>query len=249
MAGLPDESVDLIVTDPPYGIEYDTPAAGITIAADWNFQITPFFNEAARILKPGSAMYVCSRWDVYPVWLQFLPRELALQNVIVWDKKGGSLGDLTGNFGYAYEVILFIVKGRHRLRSKRYRNVWTFSGVHHSQRIHPTEKPVALFERMVESSSDEGGLVLDPFAGSGVLGAACKNLGRNALLCDMDPTWIRAMEIRLGLVAETMGPDDSVRINEDPLSGLHPEDLHEIRAYLDSRKRGAALKKLAQRSS
>lgn len=65
------------------------------------------------------------------------------------------------------------------------------------ERVYPTAKPVRLLERIIEMSTDEGDLVLDPMAGSGTTGVACKNLGRQCILMDQNPQAITIMQERL----------------------------------------------------
>jgi len=237
---LPDASVQLIVTDPPYGISYQSNycKAGKRkpISADWNFQIGPFLRSAERVLKPGGAIYLFSRWDVYPLWTLNMPAELKLKNVIAWVKDNHSAGDLTGNFGFKWEAILFMVKGRHQLRGTRWPNAWEFPRVPFARQIHPAEKPVALLERAITASSDVGDMVVDPFCGSGSTGAAACNLGRKAILGDVDADYVRRARERLGLPVEQVEtekeiPKDpnwgkgSIGVCTDALEGVHPEDV------------------------
>jgi site-specific DNA-methyltransferase (adenine-specific) len=64
---------------------------------------------------------------------------------------------------------------------------------------HPSQKPVSVYERIIRMATVEGELVIDPMAGSGTTGAACVALGRKAILCDSDPSYISMMESRLGI--------------------------------------------------
>jgi site-specific DNA-methyltransferase (adenine-specific) len=64
---------------------------------------------------------------------------------------------------------------------------------------HPAQKPVAVFEKLILMTTQEGELVLDPMCGSGTTGAAVRNLGRRAILCDHSDEYIRLTEARLGV--------------------------------------------------
>jgi DNA modification methylase len=123
-------SVDLVLTDPPYGISYQsnrTEKGSAAIEADWNFQFGPFLREVERVLVEGGAAYIFTRWDVFPLWHQSVNgvREMAAKNLIVWEKDNHSAGDLKGNFGFKWEGIMMLVKGRHRLRGHRHTNIWS----------------------------------------------------------------------------------------------------------------------------
>lgn len=76
--------------------------------------------------------------------------------------------------------------------------VWDFpSG---RGKVHPTEKPLKLFDYLVKVSSNENDIVLDPFAGSGTTGVACKNLNRNFILIEKEPEYVKICEQRLNML-------------------------------------------------
>ena len=244
LGSVEDAAVAAIVTDPPYGIAYHSnrhegrnPHA--PIAHDWNFQIASFFGEAERVLRPGGAIYLFTRWDVFPLWAREVPTSLTLGNLIVWDKGNHSSGDLTGNFGFQHELIMFITKGRHRLRSYRWSNLWRVPKVPHKKLRMPAEKPLDIYRRAIESSSEPGDLVVDPFGGSGTLAEAAAALGRRFLVGDIDAGMVAMARRRVGLTvsgetsrAVTIPRCPIVRM-EPPspaLWGLHPEDFADWRA-------------------
>jgi len=177
---------------------------------------------------------------------------LKLSNVIVWVKNNHSAGDLTGNFGGKYEVILFLTKGRHRIRGKRFTNVWEADRVVHTKLLHPTQKPVSLYQRAIEASSDEGDLVIDPCCGSGTIGEAARSCGRRFIGFDLDPKMVVISQSRLGMpvtVEITDAPEPEFSPTDDLESVLdprvreyHPEDVREfvssIRAIRDQQVYG-----------
>lgn len=242
LGSLVSEGASAIIADPPYGIAYHSnyhkgknPHA--PIANDWNFQIGAFLRSADRALKDGGALYLFTRFDVYPLWAMELPPTLSLKNIIVWDKGNHSSGDLTGNFGFRHEFIMFAVKGRHIVRGKRWPNIWSFPRIPHERQRMPAEKPIELYERAISSSSDVGDLVIDPFCGSGTLPEAAMRLGRRFLAGDIDPKMVSMSRRRVGLddkldhlempqmvpacpIFNVVPPDPS-------MWGVHPEDLSE----------------------
>lgn len=78
-----------------------------------------------------------------------------------------------------------------------YTDVWTFPTVQYYPGKHPCEKPVAMMEHIIAASTNEGGTVLDCFAGSGATGEACRNLGRNFIGIELDPKWAAFAERRV----------------------------------------------------
>jgi len=239
------ESVPLIITDPPYGIGYHSnrykeknPYA--PVARDWNFQIGGFLQECTRILKDGGALYLFCRWDVAPLWIPHISGNgLKLKTAIAWVKDNWSAGDLKGCFGNQYEQILFIVKGRHLLRGKRWSNVWMFPRVPPAQMLMPTQKPVELLERAILSSSDEGDLVIDPFCGSSSAAVAALKTGRDAMMIDIDSRMIAISQKRLGFpVMEERprieSPAPRLEVPDPGDWGIHPEELQAIWALMQN---------------
>lgn len=241
-------SVKAIITDPPYGIAYHSnhykdrnPHA--PVANDWNFEPHVFFESAAKALADGGAMFVFTRWDVFPLWSGLLPLELELKNAIVWVKDNWSAGDLAGNFGMQHELIMFITKGRFSRIGHRWPNVWNYPRVPAKRLRHPTEKPAALVARIVGTCASDGDLVVDPFCGSGTLGEAARSVstGIRILLGDIDPKMIRISCDRLGIEAPADLPEEAVQkappcpvfreVPPDPsLWGVHPEDVADWQA-------------------
>jgi site-specific DNA-methyltransferase (adenine-specific) len=200
---LPSRSVPLIVTDPPWGISYksnhrvDGPTEPIA-NDDRPFEWRPFLAEVERVLIDGGAAYIFSRWDVYPRAIPEIAKTgLTLKRSIVWVKDTWSAGDLRGDYGSQREEILFITRGRHRLRGPRRPDVWQVPRVPPSRRVHPVEKPIELLTIAIEKSSDPDDLVVDPYAGSGATGVAAVLAGRRALLGEIDPNLVSRIRERL----------------------------------------------------
>lgn len=242
LRSLPDQSAQMVLTDPPYGISYQSnrskhgPSAAIE--SDWNFQFGPFLQETQRILQDGGVAYVFTRWDVFPLWMKSVngERGLAAKNLIVWVKDNHTAGDLRGNFGAKWEGIMMLVKGRHLLRGHRHPNVWTFPRVPRKSMIHPAEKPVPLLMRLIESSSDEGGLVVDPFCGSGSTAEAALACGRQALIGDVDERWLFECQRRLGVqYTRPLSPPPPMDVSV--LEGVNPDDIAALVADLRSRSK------------
>lgn len=206
MGTLPTGQVDLIFTDPPYGINYysghyigENPFDEIE-NDDVEFDIVPLLNQSARVLVDGGALYLCCRWDNYLQWAPKIDGTgLTLRNVIIWVKNNWTAGDLEGNFGYQYEMILFITKGRHKLRGYRYSNVWTFDRVPPERLVHPTQKPTKLIMRAIKASTDLWAWVVDPYCGSGSSGLACQETDRVFTLCDISERYVDLSKERLGV--------------------------------------------------
>ena len=187
MAGLEKESVDLILTDPPYGINYQSGHRKEKFDILHNDDKPPldFIPTAISLLKENRGMYVYTRWDVYPVWYNEIEKYAKIKNCCIWSKRGGGMGDLKGAFAYTHEFCIYAVKGKYELQGKRISDVWEFGrdcGVDYG---HPTQKPSAAMEIPLSKSTVRNDLVLDPFLGSGTTAIACEKEGRRWIGIEM----------------------------------------------------------------
>ncbi len=177
---LPDESVDLVLTDPPYGIDYQSnrrtaraklPKFANDVSLEW---VGDWVDEMHRVLKNNTHFYCFTRYDTYPVFHAEIARRFDVKNCLIWVKNNHGSGDLNGSYAPQYEMIIFAHKGKRHLNGKRDADVMECNNVPSAQRFHSTQKPVELLRVLIEKSSDPGEVVLDPFAGTCSTGLACK---------------------------------------------------------------------------
>jgi DNA modification methylase len=220
LRSLEPRSVSAIVTDPPYcsggaseagraaarcqGIRSDRERSGEVewFAADnmgttglvWILRAAAF--EAERVLVDGGSMLVFCDWRM---WANLAPAMesggLRLVNMLVWDKKAMGLGQ---GFRTRHELTIHLTKGVGVYHDKSVGNVLECGRVHVTDREHPTQKPVDLLQSMVRVVAPEGGLVVDPFCGSGTTGVACVREGRRFLGVERDPEYCEVARKRLG---------------------------------------------------
>ena len=183
------ESVDAIITDPPYGINYAS-QTGASIKNDKSPFIW-FLYDAFRGLKSGTSgrgSLVCfTRWDVQQTFIGAM--KLAGFNVrseVIWNKVIGGQGDLKAQFSPSHENIIFAIKGKFSFPGHRPKDLITFQKLNSSQMVHPTEKPVGLLANLITSVTKPGDLIVDPFAGSGSTLVAAKKTGRRFIGIELD---------------------------------------------------------------
>ena len=194
---LPDKCIDLVLTDPPYGIGYDKAAAktsgkyqgngvakrGVYRNTDWDNK-TPekeVFDEIIRISKNQiifGGNYIAN----------FLPNSRCW---LVWDKLNGSNDWADCELAYtSFDKVV-----------KKYEYLWNGMLQQNMKeketRIHPTQKPVGLFMKILQDYSNENDLVLDCFSGSGTTAVACHNLKRRFICIEKDPEYAKASQERL----------------------------------------------------
>lgn len=201
---LPDNSVDLILTDPPYGINYMSRSKSLPltkISNDKGDEAYKLLDEALAIahnkLKPDRHVYIFTNWQAFEGMAPIVRKYFKLKGALAWIKNNRTRGDLKGNYGYQYEMVLYAHKGRRWLFGKRDSDVLYFDKVPTQYMQHPTEKPIRLMEYLIGKSTDEGEVVLDMFMGSGSTCVAAKNMGRRYIGIEMEPTWFEVAKKRL----------------------------------------------------
>lgn len=205
-----DNNVDLIVTDPPYGIGYDIGGQPTTAERLNQVQWSPIVGDdkvdgswlpyAYKALRPGAALYMCCRWDVEPVWRQQAQQAgFLVKQRLTWHKRVHGKGDLKGTWATTCEDVLMLTKGRHILNSRPSMLLDAGCVPTWEMRYHPHQKPVCLFDILIQTSSQPGDLVVDPFLGSGSSGVSAKQLGRRFVGCEIDQQIAEQAAARIGV--------------------------------------------------
>lgn len=198
---IENNSIDAIITDPPYGIGYKDDT-GRGFRGDKQ-PFTMFLFESFLKLKPGGAIYVFCRWDVQEDFRTVMRLAgFKVRNQLIWDKLlGGGVGDCLRSYAPEHEVVLFGTKGDDfRFHNGRKSSVLRYKRIMPGEkniRIHPTQKPVDLIERLITDSTDEGEIVLDCFMGSGTTAVACINTKRQYIGFEIDKTYYDLSQERI----------------------------------------------------
>lgn len=203
---MPDESVDAIITDPPYGINYHTKGTGASIKNDKSPFIW-FLYDAFRVLKSGDSgrgSLICfTRWDVEQTFIDAMKLAgFQVKSEVIWDKVMHGMGDCKAQFAPPHENVVFAVKGKFSFPGKRPRDVVTYHKLASGEMIHPTEKPVGLLTSLVNAVTKPGDLILDPFAGSGSTLVAAKKSGRRFIGVELDDEYYEKARRRIEEVVE-----------------------------------------------
>ncbi len=209
LGSLEDETVDLVLSDPPYLISHTSnrrvkQKKFKEILNDTHNELTEkgletFLGEAHRVLKNDSHIYIFCSWKKEPIFRKYFEQFFTLKNVLIWDKGNHGSGDLKGAYGNRYELILFGHKGRLELNGKRFSDIITdFPKIHSTKLLHPHQKPISLLETLILKSSDEGGIVVDPYAGVGSTLIAAKNTKRKSIGSEIDRAYYNEARILLG---------------------------------------------------
>ena len=217
LRSVPDESVDLIVTDPPYLISYSTNYRKdkthdfcSVIANDNNPDLLrDCLTQCYRVLRPNSAAYVfCSAKTLDTFRAFAMDAGFVIKNTIVWVKNNWTAGDLKAQYGQQYEPILLLNKGRALIRGKRLTDVWTFDRVAGKAQLHQNQKPIDLIAQCIDKHSNHGAVVLDPFMGSGTTAVACLRTGRNYIGFELDEGYHAIAQQRIADTIDEMLEED-----------------------------------------
>jgi DNA modification methylase len=181
---------DLVFTDPPYGVNFQSNQRTKSEKFDVLLNDTIFLDIAPNIQRFSKGwIFVWTSWKVLPQWITQLDLLGTPSNLIVWDKGGGGMGDLTKTFATDFELAL-VWNQNANLTSKRIGSVWQINKDSSMQYEHPTQKPVALPVMAITHTTVAKDSVLDLFGGSGSTLIACEQTDRTCFMLELDPKYV-----------------------------------------------------------
>ena len=254
---IPDNSIDLILTDPPYclgkdyGNDSDMKEPGKYL--EWTYE---WINAVIPKLKKKGVFYIFLSWQYSPEIFSYVKKHLIMVNEIIWDRKVPSMGGSTRRFTSVHDNIGMFAKNKDyyfnidevripydeetkkaRTRSifvgKKWlevgynpKDIWSHSRLHKQdpeREPHPTQKPLAIINRMVKASCPVGGIVLDPFMGSGTTAISCIQNNRQFSGFEINKEYYKIIQerIRRKLFQNTLFND-----KYQALQALSPSDSH-----------------------
>lgn len=216
MATMEDESVDLIVTDPPYLMDYKTGRRNgkadkydvdqssvkhkfsTTIDGDNDPDlISKYIKECYRIMKPDTALYMFCNSNKVAFFVNELEKLFTIRNIIVWVKNNHTAGDLRYAFGKKHEFIILVNKGEAPFQGKRINDVWCFDKIVGKTQLHQNQKPLDLIKQCIEKHSVKGDIVFDGFGGSATTAMASRDLHRQYICIEKDEEYYNVAKERL----------------------------------------------------
>jgi site-specific DNA-methyltransferase (adenine-specific) len=193
MAHLPARSVDFVLTDPPYLVRYKDRSGRRVINDDNDAWLKPAFAQIHRVLKPDSLCVSFYGWNKTDVFMAaWRDAGFRIAGHIVFRK---SYASSARHLSYTHEQAYLLAKGFPPFPDRPPPDVidWHYSG----NRLHPTQKPVRSLKPLITAFTNPGGIVLDPFSGSGSTLVAAHELGRRFIGIDLDPDHHRTARERL----------------------------------------------------
>jgi len=217
MKGMEKETVDLVLTDPPYIISKPSGFKSVvngekrfavsTEHGEWdkpeNFSLEDLgesINEYYRVLKKhGTAIVFCDLWKISKVKRLMEKAGFKQIRMIEWIKTNPvPLNSKRNYLSNAREIALLGVKVSKPTFNSSYDNgIYQFPICHEKGRFHPTQKPYMLMHQLIEKHSNLGDVVLDTFSGSSTTLLAAKNLHRKYIGCELDQEYYDKSVVRL----------------------------------------------------
>jgi site-specific DNA-methyltransferase (adenine-specific) len=196
---LPDKCIDLVLTDPPYGMCYQSSWRTDKyklIENDNNLDwLNDWLNEIKRIIKDDAMLYIFCSWHHIDEFKKQIENFIKVKNILIWNKNNFGSGDLYADYAPKYENIIFCNPRNKHLNGNRIPNVIDCAKTLND--LHPTQKPEKLFSLLINKSSNENDLILDCFSGSGTTAVACHNLNRRFICIEKDEDYYKASVERL----------------------------------------------------
>lgn len=200
---LGEEKVDTLVTDPPYGVDYDSKNEFLNASGKGNHVQRPIQNDNFEM---GDYRAWFARWLRVIPWADYATFYVFMSNaqvhnvrnacddlglkfgaILAWVKNQQILG--RADYSNKHELILYGWPQRHRFYAKDHPSTVLAFDKPRSSELHPTMKPIALLDQLLTDGSPDGALVLDLFGGSGSTLIACEASARRARLVEIDPAY------------------------------------------------------------
>jgi DNA modification methylase len=199
---LENNSFDLLLSDPPYGMDFKSGWNNKEKIANDKIEDTidlfeNVLKEVVPLLKEDAHFYLFGNIDFLPEIKPIIKKYLTLKSILIWDRKIIGMGDLK-SYGFSYDIIYFgYNKIWKDLNGTRDKDILSFNRVTPSANIHPTEKPIDLLEYLIKKSTNENDKILDPFAGGGSTLIACKNTNRLATGIEIDENYFNLINKKI----------------------------------------------------
>ena len=232
---FPDNSIDLILTDPPYNIGKHS-TGNISLygratmnndIAEWDcidFKPEEWADEFVRILKPTGNLFIFTSYNQLGSWYNCLDHRFDTSNFMIWHKTNPAPKIFKAGFLNSCEMIFTCWNKRHTwnfISQKEMHNFIESPICMRPERLnkpkHPTQKPISILEKIIKIASNESDIVFDPFMGVGSIGVAALNLNRKFIGIELDEEYFQAAKERI----ETMKSIKNIRsdkVCEDPIS-------------------------------
>ena len=198
MKSMPDKCIDLVLTDPPYGIGESKKKRENTVSDKWKNPYKKIHDVKEWDTKKPAAEYFeeikrISKNQIIWGGNYFIENLYSTMCWLFWDKKNGNSDFSDGEIAWT------------SFNSGVRKFSWLWNGFQKEkpeERFHPTQKPLALFQWILQNYSQPGMTIFDPFSGSGTTAIACLETGRNYILVEKEPEYVDIINKRIDMWKE-----------------------------------------------
>ena len=244
---IPDNSIDFILTDPPYNLgQHSTgniPLPGRSAmnndVADWDmvdFNPEEWADEFIRILKPTGNLFIFTSYNQLGRWYNCLDHKFDTSNFMIWHKTNPAPKIFKAGFLNSCEMIFTCWNKKHTwnfISQKEMHNFIESPICMRPERLsnpkHPAQKPVGILKKMIGIATNKGDIIFDPFMGVGSTGVAALELERRFIGVELNNEYFDAAKKRIEMtlnkcnksnVTDIFTEDDTCMVHE-PLVGMH----------------------------
>ena len=201
MRTMPNECVDMVLTDPPYNINFvpqRTAERGAILndnlsAADFEKLLGDYFAECYRLLKPDTFTISFMSWATIPAFEKAIRAAgFQIKSMPIWVKNNFGIGYYTRP---QYEPMYLAIKGNPAPPETAISDVLNYARV--VKQVHTCEKPIPLLQRLITTFSHEGDVIFDGFAGGGTTAIAARKLRRKYICFELDKNYFDIATLRI----------------------------------------------------
>ena len=215
---IPDNSIDLIATDPPYLISATNGGGTVntikklnkslkdltTVDITKGYDIEEFGKEFIRVMKEINIYFWCNKVQIPDYFNFYVGQHKCKFDILCWHKTN-ALPTYSNKYLSDTEYLLYFRKGKGKCFPESYEDAKTFyiAPINHKDKKlygHPTIKPLDFTESIIRNSSRENQLILDPFMGSGTTGVAALQNNRNFIGIELDKDYFQIAQQRINAV-------------------------------------------------
>ena len=218
MKDIPDKTIDLIVTDPPYNVSATNRGGTINKVKKLNkslkdlveanitngYDIETLGEEFMRVMKEPNIYFWCNKTQIPEYFKFYVEKYKCKFDILCWHKNN-ALPTYSNKYLSDTEYLLYFRKGKGKCFPKSYEDAKTYyiAPINHKDKKkykHPTIKPLDITEKVIKNSSKENDIILDPFMGSGTTGVACVNTNRNFIGIELDENYFNIAKERINSI-------------------------------------------------
>ena len=212
LSDIPDNSIDLILTDPPYNISKKNNFESLNRAGidfgywDKNADLFTWIDKVPRIVKKGASIIIFNGWrNLNGIAERLEKNGFVVKDIIRWEKTNPMPRNRDRRYIVDYEFAIWAVEKHNKWIFNRQSSTYDRSEIkmpiasraEKKFGAHPTQKPVKLMEELLLRHSDKNDIVLDPFMGSGSTGIACLNTNRDFIGIELDENYFEIAKKRM----------------------------------------------------